>query len=228
MNDIELNLKLVKETIEEGKKEAGRTDEVLLVGVTKTFPVDIVEKSIELNILDVGENKAQEFKEKYDIIKDRVNWHFIGHLQKNKVKYVVGKVKLIHSVDSFELAQEISKKALKMELVQDVLMEVNISGEESKYGVKKDEVKKLLKEISTLSNIKVKGLMTMAPNIEDENIVRGVFKGLKTLFEEIKEENIENIEMKYLSMGMSHDYKLAVLEGANIVRVGSLLYGNRT
>lgn len=227
MDKTLMSLNQIYSNIEKAKNEAARSDDVLLVGVTKTFPVEIIEKSIELDILDVGENKAQEFREKYDIIKDRVNWHFIGHLQKNKVKYVVGKVKLIHSVDSFDLAKEISKRAGKIPVDQEVLIEVNISGEESKFGVKKDNVLNLLKEISALPNIKVMGLMTMAPNIEDDKFVRGVFKGLKDLFEEIKLEPIKNVEMKYLSMGMSKDYELAILEGANIIRIGSLLYGKR-
>ena len=227
MNKIEENLKEIQLNIKRAKEEAGRQDEVLLVGVTKTFFVEVIEESIRLNILDIGENKAQEFREKYDIIKDRVNWHFIGHLQKNKVKYVVGKAKLIHSVDSYELAQEISAKALKLGLVQDCLIEVNISSEESKFGVKKDDIENLLDKISALANVKVRGLMTMAPNIEDETVVRKVFKELKELFENLKKLNINNIDMKYLSMGMSQDYRLAILEGANIIRVGSLLYGNR-
>lgn len=227
MNKIEDNLREIRLNIEKFKEEAGRQDEVLLVGVTKTFPVEVVEESIRLNILDIGENKAQELREKYDIIKNRVNWHFIGHLQKNKVKYVVGKAKLIHSVDSYELAQEISSKALKLGIVQDCLIEVNISGENSKFGVKKEGIENLLNKLSVLLNIKVKGLMTMAPNIEDEVFIRSVFRELKQLFENLKKLNIHNTDMKYLSMGMSQDYRLAILEGANIIRVGSLLYRNR-
>lgn len=227
MKHIEKNLKDIIEKINIAKEKAGRNDEVLLVGVTKTFPVAVIEDSISLNILDVGENKAQEFKEKYDIIKNRVNWHFIGHLQKNKVKYVVGKVKLIHSVDSFELAKEISNKAQKLDLIQDILLEVNISGEESKFGLNKEAVVPLLKEISLLPGIKVKGLMTMAPNSRDQEYVRSIFRKLRELRDEIVILDIANISMEYLSMGMSQDYELAILEGANVIRVGSSLYGNR-
>lgn len=227
MKHIEKNLKDIIEKINIAKEKAGRNDEVLLVGVTKTFPVAVIEDSISLNILDVGENKAQEFKEKYDIIKNRVNWHFIGHLQKNKVKYVVGKVKLIHSVDSFELAKEISNKAQKLDLIQDILLEVNISGEESKFGLNKESVVPLLKEISLLPGIKVKGLMTMAPNSRDHEYVRSIFRKLRELRDEIVILDIANISMEYLSMGMSQDYELAILEGANVIRVGSSLYGNR-
>lgn len=227
MSNLKENLKSVKEAIDEAMQEAGRKDHVLLVGVTKTFPPEAITEGIEIDILDVGENKAQEFKGKYDIIKNRVNWHFIGHLQKNKVKYVAGKVRLIHSVDSVELAMEISKKCQNLGVVQDILIEVNISGEDSKFGVKKEDVPSLLKAISGYEGIKVRGMMTMAPNVDDEEVVRGVFKGLRMLKEQIIEMKIENIEMDYLSMGMSQDFKLAILEGANIVRVGSLLYGKR-
>ena len=227
MENLKKNLETVKTEINQAMEQAGRKDEVLLVGVTKTFPVDVIEDGLKLDIFDVGENKAQEFTGKYDIIKDRVNWHFIGHLQKNKVKYIVGKVKLIHSVDSMDLAEEISKRSEKQGLVQDVLIEVNISGEESKFGVTKENIKELLTGISSLKGIRVRGLMTMAPNVEDEELVRNVFRGLRLLKEELANMNIENIHMDYLSMGMSQDFKLAILEGANIIRVGSLLYGKR-
>lgn len=227
MENLEKNLKTVISEINQAMEQAGRQDEVLLVGVTKTFPVEVIEEGLKLDIFDVGENKAQEFMGKYDIIKGRVNWHFIGHLQKNKVKYIVGKVKLIHSVDSMDLAEEISKRSEKQGLVQDVLIEVNISGEESKFGVKKENIKELLTGISSLKGIRVRGLMTMAPNVENEEIVRNVFRGLRLLKEELSNMNKDNIHMDFLSMGMSKDYKLAILEGANIIRVGSLLYGKR-
>lgn len=221
------NLENIKKEIKESMESAQRTDQVLLVGVTKTFPVDVISEGIKIGINDVGENKAQEFSGKYDIIRDKVNWHFIGHLQKNKVKYVVGKAKLIHSVDSFELAEEISKRSVKLGLVQDILIEVNISGEISKFGVIKENIVELLHRISVLEGIKVRGLMTMAPNVDDESIVRSVFKGLRLLKEDIADLNISNIDMDYLSMGMSQDFKWAILEGANIIRVGSSLYGKR-
>ncbi|MDD2370699.1 MAG: YggS family pyridoxal phosphate-dependent enzyme [Firmicutes bacterium] len=227
MDNLKNNLQMIKNDIKEALAQAGRKDDVLLVGVTKTFPVDVIEDSIEHDILDVGENKAQEFIGKYDIIKDRVNWHFIGHLQKNKVKYLVGKVKLIHSVDSIDLAKEISKRSEKIGIVQDILIEVNISGEESKFGITKDNIKDLLINISNFKGVRVRGLMTMAPNADDELLVRNVFKNLRLLKEDISHMNISNIYMDYLSMGMSQDYKLAILEGANIIRVGSLLYGKR-
>ncbi len=227
MDTLKKNLEFIKSEIRESMDLAQRQDQILLVGVTKTFPVDVISEGLKIGINDVGENKAQEFSGKYDIIRDNVNWHFIGHLQKNKVKYVVGKAKLIHSVDSFELAEEISKRSLKLGLVQDILIEVNVSGEESKFGVRIENVNELLHKISDLDGIRVKGLMTMAPNVDDEHIVRDVFKGLRLLKEEIAHMNIKNIHMDYLSMGMSQDFKWAILEGANIIRVGSSLYGKR-
>lgn len=227
MNTLVENLEIIKQEIKESMDIAKRSDQVLLVGVTKTFPVDVISEGIKIGINDVGENKAQEFSGKYDIIRDKVNWHFIGHLQKNKVKYVVGKAKLIHSVDSLELAEEISKRSMKLDLVQDILIEVNISGEQSKFGVNRQNIKELLEQISVLEGIRVRGLMTMAPNIDDETIVRDVFKSLRILKEEIAAMNLSNIYMDYLSMGMSQDFKWAILEGANIIRVGSSLYGKR-
>lgn len=227
MSNLAENLKIIRGEMAEAMKESGRTDELLLVGVTKTFPVDVIEESIACNILDVGENKAQEFTEKYAIIKDNVNWHFIGHLQKNKVKYIVGKARLIHSVDSLELAAEISKRAEKLGVVQSILIEVNISGEESKFGVPRVAVIPLLEQMKGLSGIQVAGLMTMAPNVEDERLVRGVFRGLRELRDEIRGRNLPHVRMDYLSMGMSQDFRLAILEGANIIRVGSSLYGKR-
>ncbi len=227
MDTLKKNLEIINKEIKESMELAQRKDEVLLVGVTKTFPVDVISEGLKLGINDVGENKAQEFSGKYDIIRDKVNWHFIGHLQKNKVKYIVGKAKLIHSVDSFELAEEISKRSEKLNLIQDVLIEVNVSGEESKFGVMKENIMELLNKISNLKGIRVSGLMTMAPNVEDESVVRDVFKGLRLLKEEISNMNINNICMDYLSMGMSQDFKWAILEGANIIRVGSSLYGKR-
>lgn len=227
MDILKKNLENIKKEISESMELAQRKDQVLLVGVTKTFPVDVITEGLKLGINDVGENKAQEFSGKYDIIRDNVNWHFIGHLQKNKVKYVIGKAKLIHSVDSFELAEEISKRSKKLAIIQDVLIEVNVSGEESKFGVMKENIIELLNKISVLEGIRVRGLMTMAPNVDDETIVRDVFKGLRLLKEEIAILNINDIHMDYLSMGMSQDFKWAILEGANIIRVGSSLYGKR-
>lgn len=228
MTDIESNLKEVRANIATSLREANRRDdEVLLVGVTKTHPVEFIEQGISLGISDVGENKAQEFVYKYDIIKNKVKWHFIGHLQKNKVKYVVGKAALIHSVDSLELAETISKRATQIGIVQDILIEVNVSGETSKFGMRGDELKDLLLQMADLPGIRIRGLMTMAPNVADEMVVRGVFRGLRSLRDKLVEEGTGNLDLKELSMGMSQDYPLAILEGATIIRVGSLIYGHR-
>lgn len=228
MTDIESNLKEVRANIATSLRVANRReDEVLLVGVTKTHPVEFIATGISLGISDVGENKAQEFVDKYDIIKNKVKWHFIGHLQKNKVKYVVGKAALIHSVDSLELAETISRRATQIGVVQDILIEVNVSGETSKFGIRGEGMKDLLLQMADLPGIRIRGLMTMAPNVADESIVRGVFRGLRTLRDKLVEESAGRLDLKELSMGMSQDYPLAILEGATIIRVGSLIYGHR-
>lgn len=224
---LENNLKDIQDKIDLAKKKANREDDILLLGVTKTFPAEIIEEGIPLGILSVGENKAQELVEKYEVIGDKVSWHFIGHLQRNKVKYIIDKVALIHSVESLSLAQEIGKRAQKIGKVQAVLLEVNISGEATKFGLTKEEVIPFLESVKSIAGLKVCGLMTMAPHSEDEAVVRNVFKGLRLLKETVESLKIEGVSMDYLSMGMSHDYELAILEGANIVRIGSLLYGKR-
>ena len=226
-NYLEDNLKEIKEKIDAAKKKAGRNDDILLLGVTKTFPVEIIEAGIPLGIHAVGENKAQELVAKYEVVGDKVFWHFIGHLQRNKVKYIIDKVDLIHSVESLSLAKEIGKRAQQLGHSQKVLLEVNISGEETKFGLKREEVIPFLEEAKQIAGLKIAGLMTMAPHSEDEQLVRNVFKALRLLKEEIQGLKIEGVSMDYLSMGMSHDYESAILEGANIVRIGSLLYGKR-
>ena len=226
-NYLENNLKEIRENIDAAKKKAGRADDILLLGVTKTFPVEIIEAGIPLGIRAVGENKAQELVAKYDIVGNRVLWHFIGHLQRNKVKYIIDKVDLIHSVESMSLAKEIGKRALQFGHNQKVLLEINISGEETKFGLKRDDVVSFIEDAKKIPGLQISGLMTMAPHSDDTQLVRDVFKGLRLLKEEIESLKIEGVFMDYLSMGMSHDYELAILEGANIVRIGSLLYGKR-
>ncbi|HCU2997451.1 TPA: YggS family pyridoxal phosphate-dependent enzyme, partial [Clostridioides difficile] len=176
----------------------------------------------------VGENKPQELARKYDIIGDKLNWHLIGTLQTNKVKYIIDKVCMIHSLDRIALCEEIQKRAEQINREIDCLVQVNISKEESKHGLDREEVVDFVKEVSEkYKNIKIKGLMTMAPFIEDEDEIRGVFKGLKDLSKQIKEQNIPNVGMDVLSMGMSHDYEIAIEEGATIVRVGTSIFGER-
>ena len=190
--------------------------------------IDAINEAIESGITDVGENKPQELARKYDVIGDKVRWHQIGSLQTNKVKYIIDKVYMIHSIDRLSLCEEIQKRAEKINKTINCLIQVNISEEESKQGISKDEAIDFIKTISEkYKNIKVKGLMTMAPYTEDESIIRDTFKGLKDLSEEISRENIENVYMDELSMGMSNDFKIAVEEGSTLVRVGTSIFGER-
>ena len=177
-NYLEDNLREIREKIDIAKNKAGRSDDILLLGVTKTFPVEIIEAGIPLGIHAVGENKAQELVAKYEIVGNKVSWHFIGHLQRNKVKYIIDKVDLIHSVESLSLAKEIGKRAQQLGRIQKVLLEVNISGEETKFGLKREAVISFLEEAKKIAGLKISGLMTMAPHSDDEQLVRNVFKGI--------------------------------------------------
>ncbi|WP_326831067.1 YggS family pyridoxal phosphate-dependent enzyme [Anaerosalibacter bizertensis] len=222
------NLLKVQENIENALIRSGRKNENIdIIAVTKTVDVDIINESISLGINNIGENKVQEIKKKYDNINDDVNWHMIGHLQSNKVKYIIDKVNLIHSLDRLSLAKEINKRAKAKDIVKDVLIQVNISEEKSKFGLKKEEVVPFIEKILEMENIRVKGLMTMAPHVENPEEIRYVFRDLRNLGYKIGNRNYENIEMKYLSMGMSNDYEVAIEEGSNMVRLGTALFGKR-
>ncbi|MCC5911949.1 MAG: YggS family pyridoxal phosphate-dependent enzyme [Clostridiaceae bacterium] len=226
--NIAENLQIVKEQIEASAKKAARDPkDIQLIAVTKTVDVETINEAINLGVQCIGENKVQELTEKYDHIGEKVKYHMIGHLQKNKVKYIIDKVELIHSLDSYELALEIEKRAKNIEKVVDCLLQVNVSGEESKFGVAPEEAVPLLKKISELEHLHITGLMTMAPYMEDTEDARIYFKRLKTLSEEIDKMNLTNIDMEYLSMGMSNDFEVAIEEGANLVRVGSRIFGER-
>lgn len=229
MGSIKDNLSEIKSKIDKAAKKVNRqSEEITLLAVTKTVDVDLVNEAMNEGITSVGENKPQELARKYDIIGDKLNWHLIGTLQTNKVKYIIDKVCMIHSLDRIALCEEIQKRAEQINREIDCLVQVNISKEESKHGLDKEEVVGFVKEVSEkYKNIKIKGLMTMAPFIEDENEIRGVFKGLKDLSTRIKELNIPNVGMDVLSMGMSHDYEIAIEEGATIVRVGTSIFGER-
>jgi pyridoxal phosphate enzyme (YggS family) len=195
--------------------------------VTKTYGVDVINQAIDCGVGDIGENRVQEILEKYPAVKP-VRWHLIGHLQKNKVKYIIDKVEFIHSVDSFELAKEIDKQAKKIDKVQKILLEVNVSGEESKFGISVDECEALCTKISAeLSNVKIEGLMTVAPYTNDAVLLENVFKGLKNLAAEIALKNIKNVDMKELSMGMTNDFEIAIKNGSTMVRVGTGIFGKR-
>ncbi len=226
---IAKNLDKVKKNIEDVAQRCGREPEdILLLGVTKTVDIDIVEEAIKLGITDVGENKPQELTRKYEAIGDKVKWHQIGSLQTNKVKYIIDKVELIHSLDRIALAEEIQKRAEKEDLYINCLVQVNVSKEESKHGIYKEEVESFIRECSSnYDRIKIKGLMTMAPFDASRDEIRAVFRDLKDLSVNISKMNIENVEMKELSMGMSGDYEIAIEEGATIVRIGTSIFGKR-
>lgn len=226
---IKENLKQVEDNIVAACQRAGRDPrEVTLIAVSKTKPVSMIEEAIDYGIKDFGENKVQEMCDKIEKIPNKLNWHLIGHLQRNKVKYIIDKAYLIHSVDSLRLAQQIDHEAKKKNVMSNILIEVNIAGEESKFGVSKEEVEVLLEEIKKLTNIHVKGLMTIAPFVEDAEENRVYFKEMYKLFVDMRQKNADNnIEMEVLSMGMTGDYQVAIEEGATMVRVGTGIFGAR-
>ena len=222
------NLIKVQQKIDEACERSGRDPkEVTLIAVSKTKPIEMIEEAIDAGKTQFGENKAQEMKEKHDALPDDIKWHFIGHLQTNKVKYVVGRATLIHSVDSLHLAEAIEKESEKKNLVSDILIEVNVACEESKFGLKTDEVEKLVRDVAKLPHLRVKGLMTIAPFVENAEENRNIFRELKALSVDIAAKNIDNISMDILSMGMTGDYEVAVEEGATLVRVGTGIFGER-
>lgn len=228
MNYIKSNIEHIKKEISNCCKNEEKEVDVNLIAVTKTVDVDAINIAIDAGITDVGENKPQELSRKHDIIGDKVRWHLIGSLQTNKVKYIIDKVYMIHSIDRLSLCEEIQKRAENINKTINCLVQVNISEEESKHGISKDEAIEFIKNISTnYPNIKIKGLMTMAPYTSDEYLIRSIFKGLKDLSIKISEEKIENVYMDELSMGMSNDFKIAIEEGATLVRVGTSIFGER-
>jgi len=199
-----------------------------LIAVSKTKPVIMLEEAYSAGMRDFGENKVQELTDKYEQLPKDIRWHMIGHLQRNKVKYIIDKVFLIHSVDSLRLAEEISKEATKKNVDVNILIEVNIAEEDSKFGLEsKEDILKLLRDISLLPHIHVKGLMTVAPFVEKAEENRGYFKKMRELAVDIKAENIDNISMDILSMGMTGDYLVAAQEGATYIRVGTGIFGER-
>lgn len=225
---IKENLEKVQNIINEECIKAGRNStEVTLVAVSKTKPVEMLNEAYEYGCRDFGENKVQELLDKYEAMPKDIRWHMIGHLQRNKVKYIVDKVYMIHSVDSLRLAQEISKEAVKKSVTVNILIEVNVANEETKFGVKVEDALELVREIAKLPNIFVKGLMTIAPYVDDGEKNRKIFNKLCKLAVDIRKENIDNICMDLLSMGMSGDYPVAVSEGATHVRVGTGIFGSR-
>lgn len=227
MGTVTENLKIVENKISAAAEKSGRKrSDVLLVAVTKTHPPKMINEAIKAGVTDIGENKPQEIRDKYDDVL-KVNWHMIGHLQTNKVKYVVGKCVLIHSVDSVKLAEEIDRQARKTGIVQDILIEVNISGEETKSGINPEKIYEMLDIIKNFQNIRVRGLMTIAPKTDNSITSKLHFDNIHKLFVDIRQKKYDNISMDYLSMGMSGDYEQAIECGANIVRVGSAIFGAR-
>lgn len=225
---IKENIKAVEDIIAMECKKSGRAvEDVTLIAVSKTKPVEMLKEAYDYGCRDFGENKVQELVEKYEVLPKDIRWHMIGHLQRNKVKYIIDKVYLIHSVDSLRLAEEISKEASKKNVCVNILVEVNVANEETKFGTTCEEVKQLVRDIAKLPNICIKGLMTIAPYVEDAEDNRIYFQKLKKIAVDIMEENIDNICMKILSMGMTGDYPVAVSEGATYIRVGTGIFGVR-
>ena len=223
------NLKKVEENIQAACDRSGRNrDEVTLIAVSKTKPVEMLQEIYDENIRDFGENKVQELCDKIEKMPSDIKWHMIGHLQRNKVKYIVGKVALIHSVDSYRLAEEISIQAKKHNTTVPILVEVNIAHEESKFGISEEDAILLVKEISELENIRIMGLMTIAPYVENPEDNRMYFRKIKELSVDINSKNIDNVSMEIISMGMTGDYEVAIEEGATMVRVGTGIFGARS
>lgn len=225
---IRENIENVKMNIVKSCEHSGRSSEdVRLIAVSKTKPVSMLKEAYDAGCRDFGENKVQEMTSKMEQLPTDIRWHMIGHLQTNKIKYIVGKVYLIHSVDSFHLAEAISKEAVRQHTTVNILIEVNIAREATKYGVLEENVTDLLTKISALPGISVKGLMTIAPYVENSEENRQYFVKLRQLAVDIKSKNIDNIHMDILSMGMTGDYRVAVEEGATYVRVGTGIFGER-
>ena len=225
---ISENLSKVRQNIADAAKRAGRNpDEITLVAVTKTRTAEEINEAASLGVTDIGENKPQEVRDKFADVSPGLKWHMIGHLQTNKIKYIIDRVCMIHSVDSIHLMDEIDRQAQKHGIVMDILIQVNISGEETKQGCRPDELHDILTHAGTLSNIRVKGLMTIAPKTDNSVTNRLHFDNIRKLFVDISQKKYDNVIMESLSMGMSGDYETAIECGATIVRVGSAIFGER-
>ena len=222
-NIDELRHRVAAAAARAGRDPAG----IKIVAVTKTVDPERIRTAFRCGITDFGENRVQELVKKADIMDIECKWHLIGHLQKNKVKYIIDRVCMIHSLDSIELANEINRRAEKAGRVMDVLVQVNVAGENTKYGIEPGTTLDFVKEVSRMGNIRIKGLMTIAPLVPDPEEARWVFRCLRQLLIDIGKENIDNVSMEYLSMGMSNDFEVAIEEGANIIRPGTVIFGKR-
>lgn len=222
------NLKQVEEKIVKACERSGRPrEEVILIAVSKTKPVEMIEEAMKSGIRIFGENKVQEIIKKEAVLPNDIDWHLIGHLQRNKVRQIAGKVAMIHSVDSLRLAEQIQKEYEKINETAKILVEVNVAREESKFGLMPEETEKVVREIAKMPNITVCGLMTIAPYVENPEDNRVHFQNLRKLLVDINAKNIDNISMRELSMGMTGDYEIAIEEGATFVRVGTGIFGER-
>ena len=222
------NLRTVEEKVRKACERAGRDPkEVTLIAVSKTKPIEMVREAYDAGKRDFGENKAQEMKQKYEVMPKDIRWHFIGHLQTNKIKYLLGRTCLIHSVDSLHLAQAIEAECVKRDQEADILIEVNVAQEATKFGLKLEETLALVREAAKLPHLHIQGLMTIAPYVEDPEQNRPIFASLRKLSVDIAAKNIDNVHMNVLSMGMTGDYEVAIEEGATMVRVGTGIFGQR-
>ena len=221
-------LQEVEKRIQAACDRAGRKrEEVTLIAVSKTKPVETLQEAYDLGVRIFGENKVQELTAKYEALPKDIHWHMIGHLQTNKVKYIIDKAELIHSVDSLKLAETIEKEAAKHDLIADILVEVNVAEEESKFGMKMEEVIPFVEKVSAFPHVRVRGLMTIAPFVEDPEENRSIFADLHKLYIDIKKKNHDNDTVSVLSMGMTNDFEVAIEEGATMVRVGTGIFGAR-
>ena len=228
IKSIQNAIRDVEEKISDACKRVGRNpEEVTLIAVSKTMPVEAIREAMECGVIEFGENRPQELRDKQAEITEPLHWHMIGSLQTNKLKYVIGKTVLIHSVDSVHLAQAINEMSGKKGLVTDILLEINVAGEESKHGISPEELEETVRTLATYSDIKIRGLMTVAPYTEDAEENRIYFKQMKQLMVDINSKNIDNVYMDILSMGMPGDYEIAIEEGATLVRVGTGIFGHR-
>ena len=231
MSYLKQNLLQINENIAAAAEKSGRrADDITLVAVTKTIPTDQITEAASLGVTDFGENRVQEMLSKYDTVNDVISdakWHMIGHLQTNKVKNIIDKVSLIHSVDSVRLANEINKRASQINKIMDILVEINIADEDTKQGVSVNEAYELIEQIGNMTNICLRGLMCVAPYVEDSEQNRRYFNKMNQIFIDIASKKVHNADMRFLSMGMTGDYQVAIEEGANIIRVGTGLFGMR-
>lgn len=227
--NIKENIDSILKKVDSACKKAGRDpNDITVIAVSKTVDSIRAKEAVEAGIINLGENRVQELTKKYQELQyTDVKWHMIGHLQKNKVKYIIDKAVLIHSVESLSLAEEINKRAIQNNLISNILLELNIGEEDSKFGISEENVYDFVKNMEQFESIKVLGLMTVAPFCENPEDVRWVFKKMKNIYDKISTLNLKNTEMKYLSMGMTNDFEIAIEEGSNIIRIGTAIFGAR-